>query len=376
MVWKTEELINLCIVFDDGDWIESKDQSELGIRLVQTGNVGIGQFLNKEKRARYISEETFKRLNCSEIFAGDCLISRLPDPVGRACIIPDQRQRMITAVDCTIIRFEKSKILPEFFVYYSQSNQYYSKINVQTTGTTRDRISRNKLGKISIPLPPLDEQHRIVEKLDAAFAAIDQAIANTRQNLSNARELFEAELSSIKINKQALGNYINIITGKLDANAAVPDGAYPFFTCSRDVYKIDKFAFDTEAILLAGNNAVGDFNVKHYCGKFNAYQRTYILTINGNNLLMYRFLYYQLLNSLSELKKNSVGANTRFLKLDMIKNLKISIPEISEQKILVDKLDLLYTKVQQLEALYQQKLDNLSELKQSILHKAFQGELT
>ena len=95
-------LEDVCTVFTDGDWIESKDQSEKGIRLVQTGNIGEGIYLEKESRAKYIPEDTFKRLKCTEIFPGDILVSRLPEPVGRACIIPEKTERMITAVACFI----------------------------------------------------------------------------------------------------------------------------------------------------------------------------------------------------------------------------------------------------------------------------------
>ena len=109
--WQTKKLGEVCNVFADGDWIEKKDQSSEEIRLVQTGNVGDGIFKDREEKARYISEKTFKRLRCTEIMPGDCLISRLPDPVGRSCIIPDTGQKMITAVDCTIIRFQKETIL-------------------------------------------------------------------------------------------------------------------------------------------------------------------------------------------------------------------------------------------------------------------------
>ena len=102
------QLGELAELFTDGNWIESKDQSPTGIRLIQTGNIGIGDYIDKKaERARFISEETFKRLGCTEVFPGDVLVSRLPDPVGRACAIPDLGIRMITAVDCTIIRFRK-----------------------------------------------------------------------------------------------------------------------------------------------------------------------------------------------------------------------------------------------------------------------------
>ena len=98
------KLKDVCTIFTDGDWIESKDQSNEGIRLLQTGNIGEGIYLEKELRAKYISEETFDRLKCTEVFPGDILVSRLPEPVGRACIVPDKKERMITAVDCTICR--------------------------------------------------------------------------------------------------------------------------------------------------------------------------------------------------------------------------------------------------------------------------------
>jgi len=93
-----------------------------------------------------------------------------------------------------------------------------------------------------------------------------------------------------------LGNLTTIKTGKLNANAMVENGDYAFFTCSREVFRIDNYAFDCEAILLAGNNASGDFNVKHYKGKFNAYQRTYVITIDDNDKLLYVYLKYPTLN--------------------------------------------------------------------------------
>src|SRR5947209_805189 len=143
--WRTETLADLCEVFADGDWVESKDQSRDGIRLIQTGNVGQGVFKDRGDKARYISEATLKRLRCTEIFEGDCLISRLPDPVGRSCILPDTGERMITAVDCTIVRFDSRQIIPEFYRYYSQSDDYLTYVAEACTGTTRSRISRANL---------------------------------------------------------------------------------------------------------------------------------------------------------------------------------------------------------------------------------------
>ncbi len=168
---------------------------------------------------------------------------------------------------------------------------------------------------------------------------------------------------------------MNITTGKLDANAAVESGKYPFFTCSREAYAINDYAFDCEAILLAGNNAVGDFNVKHYKGKFNAYQRTYVITVNEKNRILYRYLYFQLLKSLRQFKVQSVGAGTKFLKLEIIKNMQIALPSLSEQQQIVLIIDSLLAETQRLESIYQQKIASLDELKKSLLHQAFSGNL-
>ena len=154
---KHVSLSSLCNVFQDGDWIESKDQSETGIRLIQTGNVGNGIFKDKGEKARYISEETFNRLNCTEIFEGDILVSRLPDPVGRACVMPIGLGKCITAVDCTIIRLG-DKILPEYLLWFTRTPDYSMQIKKVLSGTTRLRVSRANLGNIQIPLPDIEQQ--------------------------------------------------------------------------------------------------------------------------------------------------------------------------------------------------------------------------
>ena len=166
-------LEDVCTVFTDGDWIESKDQSEKGIRLVQTGNIGEGIYLEKESRAKYIPEDTFKRLKCTEIFPGDILVSRLPEPVGRACIIPEKTERMITAVDCTICRPDEALISKDYLCYFMRSNAYYMRLLGNVTGTTRKRISRKNLGNVELKVPTKEEQKTVVERLDCLVKVID-----------------------------------------------------------------------------------------------------------------------------------------------------------------------------------------------------------
>ena len=192
--WKNLPLKEVCTVFADGDWIETKDQSPSGICLIQTGNVGAGLFKNREGKARFISEQTFRRLKCTEILPGDCLVSRLPDPVGRACLLPNIGERMITAVDCTIVRPKNNILLPKFLNYYACSSKYLSEVEKKCTGATRKRISRKNLGLVPIPIPPLPEQKRIVGILDKAFAEIDRSIANSQSSLTQISKLIASVL--------------------------------------------------------------------------------------------------------------------------------------------------------------------------------------
>jgi type I restriction enzyme, S subunit len=171
-----------------------------------------------------------------------------------------------------------------------------------------------------------------------------------------------------------LGSLVNIKTGKLDANAMVENGKYPFFTCSREIFSINSFTFDCEAILLAGNNASGDFNIKYYKGKFNAYQRTYVITIIDENALNYQFLYHLLVNHLKKFKAQSVGTNTKFLKIGMISDIRIPLPPLVEQKRIVAILDEAFAAIDKAKANAEQNLKNARELFESYLNEVFENE--
>ena len=118
-------------------------------------------------------------------------------------------------------------------------------------------------------------------------------------------------------------------TGKLDSNAAVKDGEYPFFTCSKEALRIDKFAFDQEALLLAGNNAAGKYDVKYYKGKFNAYQRTYVLGLKED--WSYQLFRYQLEDKLVYLQQQSLGGLTKYLTMKILGELDFIIPPMERQ---------------------------------------------
>jgi len=305
---------------------------------------------------------------------GDIVFARTGATTGKSYLIKNS-PKSVFASYLIKVHLNNGDLLPEFLYLYFQTNKYWETINSGIAGSAQGGFNATKLSQMRIPIPPIPEQKRIVKILDEAFAAIDKAKANAEKNLQNSQELFDSYLESIDADKHPLGSLVNISTGKLNANAAAEHGKYPFFTCSRDIYAINDYAFDCEAILLAGNNASGDFNVKHYKGKFNAYQRTYVITVNNNHIL-YRFLYFQLLKGLREFKEKSLGVGTKFLKLGMIQELQISLPSIEEQVEIVSNLDALLSQTDKLKNNYSDKLGKLEELKKSILQKAFEGELT
>ena len=268
---------------------------------------------------------------------------------------------------------KKAEIYDDYLRAFLAST--FDVFNGAKTGAAIPHLDKEAMYQLQFPFPSLSEQKRIMAKLDEAFEGLATAKANAEKNLQNARALFESHLHVEQAEKSMLGDLVNIKTGKLDANAAVEGGKFAFFTCSRDIFAIDTYAFDCEAILLAGNNAVGDFNVKHYQGKFNAYQRTYVITVNEKKRVLYRFLYFQLLKSLKKFKAQSVGSGTKFLKLGMIKELQIELPSLDEQRRIVSRMDSVSEETQRLASIYEQKLEALEALKKSLLHQAFAEEL-
>ena len=182
------DISEIATFISDGDWIESQDQSDYGIRLIQTGNIGNGEYLDKPDKAKYISEEIYNKLHCTDVHAGDILISRLPDPIGRSCIVPKTIGRAVTAVDCTILRVNINIYNPQFFVYYTQTDIYKSKLSHFLTGTTRKRISRKNLEKIAVPQYSRESQDVVVKKLDK----ITNLISMRKQQLEILDELIKS----------------------------------------------------------------------------------------------------------------------------------------------------------------------------------------
>ena len=136
--------------------------------------------------------------------------------------------------------------------------------------------------------------------------------------------------------KVKIGNLTKIKTGKLDANSSSEDGQYPFFTCSREPLKISTYSYDCECVLVAGN---GDLNVKYYNGKFDAYQRTYIIEENGSGKLYMPYLYYFMDGYIEELRKQAIGGVIKYIKLANLTDAMLELPSVDEQKSIVGILE-------------------------------------
>ncbi len=152
--------------------------------------------------------------------------------------------------------------------------------------------------------------------------------------------------------KVRLGDYVSIMTGKLDANAAAENGKYPFFTCAVEPLKISTYSYDCECVLVAGN---GDLNVKYFFGKFDAYQRTYIIESKNKSVLSVLYLFWFLDKYVETLRKQSIGGVIKYIKLGNLTEAGIELLPIEEQRIIVNRLEktdsLITNRKQQLEKL-------------------------
>lgn len=399
MVWQEKNIVEISNFFTDGNWIGSKDQSEDGVRLIQTGNIGNGFFKDRGEKARYISEKTFKRLACVEIFPGDILISRLPDPVGRACVIPNTEERMITAVDCSILRLNSKIILESFFRYYVQSDKYFTDIEKETTGTTRKRISRKNLGKVVIPSPPLSEQKLIVKKLDEIFVGLAEAKKIAEKNLKNSGELFWSYLQTVFSEpgknwsrKTLKGISLEFGRGRSRHrprnDKRLYGGEYPFIQTGdirnsnhliskySQTYNEAGFAQSklwpkgTICITIAAN--IAETGVLGFDACFP--DSVIGIVVNPKEADS-DFIEYLLQFFKKEIQSKGKGSAQANINMATFEHEKFPIPPLAEQRSIVKKLNTLSIETKKLESINEKKLADLEELKKSVLGRAFSGKL-
>ena len=237
----------------------------------------------------------------------------------------------------------KSNVSNEFL--YSWYKKHGNKIGIRyAQGTKQQNLSYDIIEKFPIRYPSIEEQEKLntfISLLDSRIATQNKIIQQLQSLIKGIREnLFSFDNYSIKY----LGELCSITTGKLDANAMVENGKYPFFTCAEDTFRIDEYAFDTEALLISGNGANLGY-IHYYNGKFNAYQRTYVLDKFAIDVMYIKYYLETFLNKRINQEVN-VG-NTPYIVLSTLTKMKIKIPDISQQRNIINVLSNLNLKLNQ-----------------------------
>ena len=298
----------------------------------------------------------------------DIVFARTGNSTGRSYFYDGRDGELVYAGFLIRFHLDEVKVNPKILKYYTHSKPYYDWVKSFDTGGTRGNINAKTYGDMPICLPPRHIQDRIA----GILGAIDDKIENNRRINANLEFQAQALYKQWFVDNRSddweikkLSEFFNVVTGKKDANFSTNNGAYPFFTCSQDVLKAPNYSFDGHAILLAGN---GDFNVKRYVGKFEAYQRTYVLIPFDNKY--HSLLYLTIKYYLQEITGGSRGSVIKFITKGNIADFEIALPcENIDDKLSV--LDSIYNVIDSNKAAN----INLATLRDTLLSKLMNGEI-
>ena len=318
-----------------GSQLHKSDYSVDGIPVVMPKDIVDGK-LSDESIAR-VNESHVNRLKRHKIEVGDILYSRRGD-VGRCALATKNEEGWLCGTGCLRVTINTDIANPKFIFYQLQKKEIIGWVEKHAVGATMLNLNTSILSDVPIELPNIDEQNRIVEKI----SAYDDLIENNKKQIKLLEEAAERLYREWFVNlhcpgykdvkivngvpegwrKVGLFNIAPIITGKKDANFGTQDGNYLFFTCSQEPIKAPSYSFDCDAVILAGN---GDFNVKLYRGKFEAYQRTYVFSpFEADNLYL---LYFAVVDSMRQLFQGASGSTIKFLTKRMLEEIQVYVPE-------------------------------------------------
>ena len=394
--WEQRKLASLCEKFTDGDWIESKDQSDFGVRLVQTGNVGVAEYLDKPNNKKWISEDTFDRLHCEEVLPGDILISRLPEPAGRACIMPLLGTKMITAVDCTIVRTAPD-MSNKFLVQYLSSQAYFDDVNICLAGGTRQRISRGNLANFDVPIPVKKSEQ---DAIGMFFGYLDNLITLHQRKFEKLTNVKKSMLEKMfprngscypeirfkgftdPWKQRKVGDLL------IERNQQAPmSDEYPLmaFIASEGVApkgeRYDRSALVTDTVnKLYKKTEKGDFiyssnNLETGSIGLNKYGKACISPVYSifeptgiadSDFLGRRLVRKDFINAMVKWRQGVIYGQWRIHESDFLK-IEITVPSVEEQRKIgayLDQLDNLIT-------LHQRELEKLQSTKKALLEKMF-----
>lgn len=429
--WSVSQLTKMIAsegLISDGDWIESKDQDEKGdIRLIQLADIGDGDF--RDKSNRYMNQDAFDRLNCVELKANDVLIARMPDPLGRACIFPKLPYKCVTVVDVCLIRTgERSAISPKLLKYWINSTQIRNLIALNATGTTRKRITRKKLESFDFPVPPLAEQQEIVRQLGIMLAQVEQIKARLdaipailkkfRQSVladAVSGKLTEKErgttsiksgIPAITLGKQYTESPKGWIWSNLTELAALESGHTPRKSVAEywdggdvpwislqdireahgKVINDTKFmptmkGIDNSSARLLPKGTVcfsRDISVGYttIMGREMATTQHFANWVCNKELLNNFYLMYAYMASKDSLLLSGQGTTVKTIYMPALKTSMILLPPLEEQELIVTKIQNFFRMSELIESQISAVQKRVNVLTQSILAKAFSGELT
>ena len=381
-MWKTVKLGDV-LELQNGYAFKSKEYSQAGHFLIRITNVQQG-YLSLHN-PKYVAVDKQTGLEKFALKERDIVISLTGD-VGRvAVVMPEHLPAALNQRVAKVSHIDNEKLDNNYLFYFLNSKLFRNGAESFARGAAQLNISTKDILTISIPLPPLAEQKRIVERLDKAFSEIDKAIATVEAKEGEVERLKSATLSamldrgsqsgesitedeedSVMWETVKLGEVCTVKTGKKDVNEGNPEGAYPFFTCAKDNTYSDTYSFDCEAILIAGNGAVGQ--TSYYEGKFEAYQRTYVLT--EFTRILPKFLLFILQGRLIQSMSSMVLGNTiPYIKKGMLMDFRLPLPPLAEQKRNVERLDKSFAEIEIFGDKTQSCVENYSALKASILRQ-------
>ena len=328
----------------------------------------------------YISEEGLKNSSAKIISPNSVIIAMYGqgDTAGRVAI---NKIPLATNQACCNLTIDKSKADYEF-IYY-QLCTLYDKLVSLKAGAAQPNLNARIIKNLEIIMPSLPTQHRIA----TIRSRYDSLIENYQKQIKllgeAAQRLYKEWFIDLHFprhentniidgvpegwEKKKVGDITPIITGKKDANFGTPDGEYPFFTCSQEPIKAPSFSFDCAAVLLAGN---GDFNVKLYRGRFEAYQRTYVLSPYIDSHLY--LLFYTISANMTKLAAGSSGSTIKFLTKGMIDGINLNVPNDEILRSFNKKVEPIQSSRESL----QSQLRLLTEARDRLLPKLMSGEIT
>lgn len=267
---------------------------------------------------------------------------------------------------------------PKYLGYFFNSTFYHNQILPLIQGTKVCSVSKGAIKDTYVSIPLENEQNKIA----SALTSIDNLLLSLDKLIEKKRLIKQGAMQELLTGKKRLpgftGEWVKrrlgeiankITTGKLDANAMVNGGKYPFFTCAREVYRINTFAFDEEVLLISGNGANVGY-IHYYKGKFNAYQRTYILYDFSDDIQYIKAYLDKFLCKRIETEKSD--SNTPFIKMDTLTEMYINIPQqLEEQKAIATVLSSMDKEIESLES----KKAKYEHIKQGMMQQLLTGKI-